>query len=109
MTINAAQSDRLGLEVRVVLTLVARNATGALGGRVQGALPREVNALERLRCWESRRRKSGRPGMPCRLKLRSRRALGPCSLGIVTSRRAEDHTEEDQERERESAARSKTG
>jgi hypothetical protein len=39
MTVNAAQSNRLGLEMRVVLSLVARYTPGAFGRGFLSGLP----------------------------------------------------------------------
>src|SRR5207244_4262697 len=43
VAVNAAEADRLGLGVWVVLPLVALDAPGALGGGLLGRLAREVD------------------------------------------------------------------
>ncbi len=99
VTIDAAQSDRLGLEMRIVLIVVARQAASTLGRGVLGALPRQVDPLKMLGNGERVICRSAYSGILPWRQLGARRALGSRDLTIVTSRRAQDDTDDHQDRQ----------
>ncbi len=74
VAIDAAEPDRLGLAMRLVLSPVARDAAAALGGGRCVGLPREVDSVE---LWPGTGNGTGCVRGPHGSRRRHRRAAGP--------------------------------